>query len=392
MATWGCQERWELLHNLVWKSHVAMPSSPISPLVRIPLSEVLVSIPDPRDPRGIRHRLETILACAISSVLAGAKTLVEVEEWVHQAGPERLRSLGMRAEEKLPSEATIRRTLARLDPDDLDTRIGAWMATRIGLIAGRRVIAIDGKSMRGAVKDGLRPHLLGVLDHDHRVVLAQRAVPDKTSEIPALRDLLSTMDITGVVVTADALHCQRATAESITSQGGHYVLTVKANQPSLRNGLKGLPWADIPGHTYLDQSHGRRVRRTVKAVTMPTWIDWPGAAQVLQIRRTRTIKGRRSVEVVYVITSVPMDDASPREVTAWVQGHWTIENALHWVRDVTFNEDHHQLRTGAGPQVMATLRNTAISLLRLAGWNCIAAGLRHHHADATRPVTLLTTA
>lgn len=123
---------------------------------------------------------------------------------------------------------------------------------------------------------------------------------------------------------------------------------------------------------------------------VPTWIDWPGAVQVLQVRRTRIVKSRKSIEVVYIICSVAMAQAPPRTLASWIQGHWAIENALHWVRDVVFDEDRHQLRTGHGPHVMATLRNTAITLLRLAGWTSIAVGLRHHSRDDTRPIDLLT--
>ena len=129
--------------------------------------------------------------------------------------------------------------------------------------------------------------------------------------------------------------------------------------------------------------------RAGRAVVVPAWVDWPGAAQVLQVRRTRIIKGRKHVEVVYAICSVPTEHATPQLVASWIQGHWGIENALHWVRDVTFDEDRHQLRVGNGPHVMAILRNTAISLLRLTGWTRIAAGLRHHAADSRRPITLL---
>lgn len=368
-----------------------MPSSPTSPLARIPLSELFGSVPDPRDRRGIRHRLEVILSLAVTAVLAGANTLIEIEEWAREAGPEVLQTLGLRTGERVPTESTIRRTLARVNADDLDARIGAWMRTRIGWISGRRIIAIDGKSMRGAVSGGTRPHLLAVFDHDQQVVVAQQAVPDKTSEIGALREILATMEITGAVITADALHCQRETATWIIDRSAHFVLTVKGNQPGLLKSLKALPWADVPAYTYADTGHGRRSRRTLKAVNVPEWIDFPGAAQILQIRRTRTQKSRKSVEVVYVICSLAMQEASIQEVASWVQGHWRIENALHWVRDVTFDEDRHQLRTGTGPQVMATLRNTAINLLRLAGWDSVAKGRRHHRANATRPAILVTT-
>jgi predicted transposase YbfD/YdcC len=194
------------------------------------------------------------------------------------------------------------------------------------------------------------------------------------------------------VVTADALHCQRGTARYITASGGHYLLTVKGNQPRLRAQLKALPWTQVPQTSTVSTGHGRRVRRTVKAVTAPTWLDFPGAAQVVQVRRTRTINGRKTIEVVYAICSLDTIAAPPATIATWLQGHWSIENALHWVRDVVFDEDRHQLRTGCGPQVMATLRNTAISLLRLAGHTRIAAGLRHHSRDPHRPIDLINTA
>lgn len=369
-----------------------MSSSLTTAPVRIPLVQVFTDVPDPRDPRGVRHELPVLLTVAAAAVLAGAKTLVAVQEWVVDADRDALCQLGIDPEVVLPSEATIRRTLARLDAQDLDIRLGAWMTTKVGRVGGRRVLAVDGKSMRGAASGGTRPHLLAALDHDHGAVVGQRAVPDKGSEIPELKDLLEPMDLTDTVVTADALHCQRDTAAWLTDHDADYALTVKGNQPSLYKALRRLPWAKVPKRSYRDPGHGRKVTRTVKAVQVPDWIDWPGAAQVLQVRRTRIIKGTKHVEVVYVICSVPMRDAGPAVVASWIQGHWLIENALHWVRDVTFDEDRHQLRVGAGPQVMASLRNTAISLLRLAGWDSIAAGLRHHGRDRARPIQLLVTA
>ncbi len=368
-----------------------MSSSPTSAFARIPLTEVFNHVPDPRDPRGVRHPLPGILAVASAAVTAGARSLLAIGEWVTHTGRDLLQQLGIGLDAARPSESTIRRTLAGLDADDLDRRLGAWAAVRVGQVAGRRLIAVDGKSMRGAAIEGIRPHLLSALTHDRGVVVGQLAVPDKSSEIPALKVLLDPMDLTGTVVTADALHCQRDTATWLNGRGADYVMTVKGNQPRLRNRLKALPWSQVSGHSVADTGHGRRVRRTIKAVQVPAWIDWPAAAQVLQIRRTRTINGRKRTEVVYAICSVPMTDARPGVVASWIQGHWGIENALHWVRDVVFDEDRHQLRVGNGPQVMATLRNTAITLLRLTGWTSIAAGLRHHNRDPARPVELLTT-
>ena len=186
------------------------------------------------------------------------------------------------------------------------------------------------------------------------------------------------------------MYTQRSTACTLTGQGHDYVLTVKGNQPRLRTALKALPWKNIPAHHSTTTGHGRRVRHTIKVCQVPDWIDWPGARQVAQLRRTRTIDGRKTVEVVYLITSLDARQTSPADLADLIQSHWGIENRLHWVRDVTFDEDRHQLHTGHGPAVMATLRNTAISLHRLAGAVSIAAALRHHSRDPLRPLQLIT--
>ena len=160
--------------------------------------------------------------------------------------------------------------------------------------------------------------------------MGQRRVADKSNEIPALRDLLEPLDLDGAVITADAMHTQRGTAEWIISRGAHYLLTVKDNQPGLKRELEKLPWKDVPSTSVPDGSHGRRVRRTIKAVEAPAWIDFPGAAQVIRIRRTRTVNKRgggrrRTTEVVHLICSLPMTDAPPELVASWARGHWAIE-------------------------------------------------------------------
>ena len=187
------------------------------------------------------------------------------------------------------------------------------------------------------------------------------------------------------------MHTQTDTAGLITAAGGDYVFTIKANQPNLYAACKNLPWRDVPSHATVQTGHGRRIHRAIKAVTAPAWITFAGAAQVAQVRRTTTRAGKKTVEVVYMITSADHRAAPPRVLATWIQGHWGIENRAHWIRDVTFDEDRSQIRTGSGPQVMATLRNTAISLLRLTGATNIAASLRHHAATADRPINLLLT-
>jgi len=198
-------------------------------------------------------------------------------------------------------------------------------------------------------------------------------------------------DLVGAVVTADAMHTQTTTAAYITGRGGHYVLTVKGNQRGLFRRCKALPWAKLRATSAPDLGHGRRVRRTIKVAAAPALLDFAGAVQVAQIRRTRTVSSKKSVEVVDVITSMPSTEASPVQIATWVQGHWGIENKLHWVRDVVFDEDRSCVRTGQAPRVMAILRSTAISVLRLTGATNIAAATRHHARDARRPVELLLT-
>lgn len=268
-----------------------------------------------------------------------------------------------------------------------------WLHT--STIAGRRVIAFDGKTLRGA-RDaaGNLVHLLAGLCQQSGTVLTQLAVDTKTNEIPMLRTILATLDITGAVITADALHTQRETAKYIIGRGAHYILTVKNNQPKLRAKLKTLPWKQIPNlDTSIEHGHGRTAKRVLKATEITGGIGFPGAVQVLQLTRTVTDRktGKSHTEVVYAITSLSITDAKPAQIAGWLRGHWAIEVKLHWVRDVTYSEDHSQIRTGAGPQVMATLRNTAISILRLNGHTNIAAALRHHSRDQIRPVKLLLT-
>lgn len=354
------------------------------------LLDLLQRVPDPRDPRGVRHPLPGLLGAAIGAVAAGARSFVAIGEWARDAGTDALTPLGLG--HHVPDEATFRRVLARVDADLLDRLLGAWMFTRTATIGSRRVIAIDGKSVRGARHaDGTMPHLVAGLDHATGAVLGQVAVTAKSNEIPAARTLLGCFDLNDVVVTMDAMHTQDDTATVITDAGGQYVFTVKNNRPRLRAALKKLPWKDIPSHRTVSIGHGRRATRTIKVATAPAWVAFPGAAQVAQIRRTVTRAGKKSIEVVYLVTSADPHQAPPATLASWVRGHWCIENRLHWVRDVTFDEDRSQIRTGQSPRVMATLRSVVISILRTNGWHNIAAALRHHSRHTEHALNLILT-
>ena len=354
------------------------------------LLDLLAQVPDTRKMRGRRHPLAGLLAVGIAAVTAGSRSFAAIGQWAADAGPEVLAALG--AVRGPAEESTFRRTFAQLSPDTLDQVLGAWLYTRAAQAGGRLVIAVDGKAVRGARgKDGKAPHLVAALAHGIGAVLGQVAVTAKSNEIPAVRDLLKAFaDLAGAVVTIDALHTQHDTAQVILSRQADYVMTVKGNMPTLYRQLKKLPWARIPATSSVSTGHGRRARRTIKAALAPAWIEFAGAAQVAQVRRTVTKNGKKTVEVVYLITSDRMAD--PAVLAAWVRGHWEIENRLHWVRDVTYQEDKSLVRTGNAPRVMATLRSLAISLLRLDGHSNIAAANRHHARDPQRTLKLLQAA
>jgi predicted transposase YbfD/YdcC len=312
------------------------------------LLDLLAQVPDPRKRRGRRHALAGLLAVGIAAVIAGSRSFAAIGQWAADAGPEVLTVLG--AARGAAEESTFRRAFALVSPDVLDRVLGAWLWTRAVQAGGRLVIAIDGKTVRGAKnKDGKAPHLVAALAHGIGAVLGQAAVDEKSNEIPAVRDLLKAFaSLASAVITIDAMHTQHDTAQVILGQGADYVMTVKANMPTLYRQLKKLPWAAVPAVSAVSTDHGRKARRTIKAVLAPAWIEFDGAAQVAQLRRTVTKKGKKTVEVVYLITSDR--DASPATLAAWVRSHWEIENRLHQASETLRRFTTPRPRCGYGPR------------------------------------------
>src|SRR5664279_2386161 len=257
------------------------PDIPAAPAA---LLAALKAVPDPRKPRGLRHQLPGILAIAACAVMAGARSFVAIAEWSAAATPAELTRLGITGEP--PCESTIRRTISKVDANGLDLILGAWTAQRAGMPEELRVIAVDGKSLRGSATagDGCR-HLLAALTHVSGMVLGQLDVDLKTNEIPMFSTLLDSVELHGSLVTADPLHCQKEHAKYLVEQrGAHYLLTVKGNQPTLREQLATVPWADVPiADTQHDRGHGRVEKRTLKVVTIPAGIGFPHAAQAIQV-------------------------------------------------------------------------------------------------------------
>ena len=272
--------------------------------------------------------LAGLLAVGIAAVIAGSRSFAAIGQWAADAGPEVLAGLG--AARGPAEESTFRRAFALVSPDVLDRVLGAWLQTRAVQAGGRLVIAIDGKTVRGAKnKDGKAPHLVAALAHGIGAVLGQVAVDAKSNEIPAARELLKAFaSLAGAVITIDALHTQSDTAQVITARQADYVMTVKGNMPTLYKRLKKLPWAAVPAFSAVSTDHGRLARRTIKVALVPAWIEFDAAAQVAQLRRTVTRNGKKTVEVVYLITSDR--HADPATLAAWVRGHQEIEDRLHW--------------------------------------------------------------
>jgi predicted transposase YbfD/YdcC len=215
-------------------------------------------------------------------------------------------------------------------------------------------------------------------------------VTAKSNEIPAVQALLKLFDLTDVIVTVDAMHTQTDTAEQITTAGGDYVLTVKANQPNLFRACKNLPWTDVPSHhheprarPHSDPDHQGRHRPILGRIRR-RHPDRPTTTH----RHPQRQEGHRSRLPHHLRRPPPSATSDARGLGSRPLG---IENRLHWIRDVTYDEDRSQVRTGNSPQIMATLRNTAISLLRLTGADNIAQRLRHHARDPETILNLLLT-
>ena len=371
------------------------------------LAARLEGVTDPRDPRGVRHGFASTLVLVACATLAGHKSLVAMSEWSEASSQEVLTRVGARVSPSSgmrvpPSYATIRRAVMAVDPDELDLIVNAWAAEQPDRYpppvarheshsrdgndesgtdddgtpapgAGLGGVAVDGKTLRGAKRpDGTQVQLLAAMRHDTGMVIGQRNVEnDKTNEILAFAPLLRPLTLAGMVLTADAIHTQRKAAELVVvTKDGHYIFGVKKNQPSLWNaGVAALGRIDIdrPEHETLRRGHGRIDRYRVWTAPVPTDITFPHAKRYIFVERESSTLSdvRTSIETRIYVTDLTDDQAGPEHLFRLINGHWGIES-LHWVRDVTFDEDRSQARTGTLPRVLATLRNLAISIIRYA--------------------------
>ncbi|MEU3201887.1 ISAs1 family transposase [Streptomyces sp. NPDC006996] len=366
------------------------------------LRSFLAAVPDPRARRGIRYPWPALLTAAAAAVLAGAASVTAIGEWVADAPQRVLALLGFRPDPltgliRPPHATTVRLVLAAADGDALDRAIGDFLQERKSPAPapapapGRKVIAVDGKTLRGTRTAGrTATALIAAMTHSGEV-LAQRQIDGKSNEIPAFAPLLDGLDLTGAVITADALHTQHAHATYLHERGAHYLAVVKRNHPGLHERIRGLPWRDIRlDHIERTRAHHRDEIRRLKTATF-AHIDYPHARQALQVVRWRRDlgTGKLTIERIHLVTSLPPGAADGSQLAAWIRGHWRIENQLHHVRDRTFHEDASHIRTRHLPRVMAGLRNLAIGIHRQDGHTNIAAALRHTARNHQRPLTAL---
>jgi predicted transposase YbfD/YdcC len=319
-----------------------------------------------------------MLAIVVVAVLAGARNFRQIGSQAADLPQPLLRRLGARFHPLkrvfcAPSEAALRRLLQSVDAAALDLLVGSWLlewARRDD--GGDLVIAVDGKVLRGAWDTGGQVTLFSALVHDHRVTAAQIRIPSKTNEITQVGALLDGIDAEYALVTMDAAHTQVATAEVIAGvRGWDYLMTIKGNQPGLQQQaialLAGQVTARPPEHTIEERGHGR-ISRWSTWTTSADGFDFPHARQLACIRRdTLDMAGQPlSKEFALLVTSADPSRCAAPAIHQHTRGHWQIESG-HWIRDIVWNEDHHQPVTGEGPQVMAIIRNLAVGLLRLAG-------------------------
>jgi predicted transposase YbfD/YdcC len=355
----------------------------------------------------------------VFAVLAGARNFREAGDRAADLPQELLALAGCRLHPLTglylaPSEPTIRRVAHDIDADAADEQVCRWMREHAAVATLARTagageggdhgltgVAMDGKTVRNTVApgdpEGSEVKLFSAMLHREAVVISQVRIPDGTNEITQVAALLKGIDLAGVVVTGDAAHAQHATAAHLASErGGDYALTVKGNQPTLLAQITAALPDAAPGtehHVETDHSKGRIVRRSIW-IAPSAGVDLPGAAQVFRIRRdTFDHTGNRlSKEVVHGVTSLTAEQAAPEMIARFIRRHWGIENKTHWVRDVVYREDHQHAYTGTGVHVMATLRNLALGLLRLAGITQITRTLERIAADRTRILPLIAAA
>jgi predicted transposase YbfD/YdcC len=385
-------------------------------------------IPDPRRKQGTRFSLLSILLLAVAAMLCNHLSELAIAEWGAGQSEEVKHALGF-VKGVTPHQSTIQRLFRRLNAEEVERAYRTLFLpeAQANRERGASAVSIDGKAHKGRLpfeeKQGYPVHAVSLVAHDSGVVLSQghvdkgdmeTASPAKgqsaaevledqkqKSELAVAARLIPQLDWNGRVLTGDALYCQRSVCAALRQAGGDYLFLVKGNQPQLLEDIRLLFAPPAPakraGEGVLrlpeqtastqDQGHGRVETRSIRVSSqLKGYSDWPGLEHVFELRRSWQSKGVCKEAVRYGVTSLPAPLALPERLLTLKRGHWTIENGLHYVKDVSMGEDKSTVHLDNGPKIMMALRNLSLSLLRCAGYSAIAARLRYH---STHPLAAL---
>ncbi len=366
------------------------------------LASHFATLPDPRVDRNKWHRLTDIITIAVCAVLCNANTWVDVELFGN-AKLTWFRTF-LSLPHGIPSHDTFGRVFARIDPERFQACFMDWVQVAFPL-AANQVIAIDGKTVRGShdrANGRAALHMVSAWAAENRLVIGQLDVEEKSNEITAIPLLLDALDLRGCTVTIDAMGCQKEIARHIRERGGDYVLAVKENQGTLYDDvvatltqMRSGPSAAEAMWETRDEGHGRsEVRRywvTTEVESLRTKDAWCGVRSVGMVESTRTTDAGTGTETRYYISSLA---ATAQRFGQAVRSHWGIENRLHWVLDVAFNEDKSRVRRDHGAKNLVVLRHIAANLLRqdtATMMSIRAKRLRAGWDDAYRATLLLPT-
>ena len=330
---------------------------------------------DPRGRKGVEHPFLSIVMIAILATIGGATGWEDIE--TYGESHEQWLSSFLALPHGIPHADTYRRVFERIDPGALEQCFQKWVA-QIVSTAGAQVIPIDGKTVKGSYdrnKQQSSLHLVSAWASEHRILLGQMKVERKTNEIKAIPALLHLLDISGCVITIDAMGTQHEIAQQIVAKGADYVLCLKANHPTLWAEVKAwfeaaeaIAFAGIEHRVdkQVESGHHRRETRHVWAVPVSVMGplhqigQWANLQTMVMVKRVRRLWDKTTRETMFYISSLPCD---AQRIGRAIRVHWGIENQLHWVLDVTFGEDASRIRTAHAPQNMALLKRLAISVL-----------------------------
>ncbi len=367
------------------------------------LLEALAQVTDQRSARGVRYDLAPVLVLMVLAKLSGEDRPSGIAHWVSLRASWLLNALGL-LWKRTPHDATYRRLMAgAIDVEELAAVVSQFLQPAPASDA-QVIINMDGKSLRGTIPAGQTQgeHLLAAYHPEAGVVLLQIAVGSKENEISAAPRLLQALDLSGKIITGDAMFAQVELSRQVVAGGGDYLWIVKDNQPSVRESIETLfvsertasgPVAhDFQSATTIDKGHGRLEQRTLTASSMLNeYLGWPGLGQVCEIEREVIELGsqQRRHEIVYGITSLSAAKADAARLLSISRAHWGIENGLHYVRDVTFKEDATRMKSGTAAQVLAILNNLALGLIRRAGFDNAAEARRWFEARPEAALALV---